>query len=219
VAREFFRVFGAPGGLSLLVGFPGERSLGVGRAKLGYGEPVPVPVWRRAVPGSRSWWTRHGVRPGFDAAAVDRLWQRSAARYPVAAVRDAAWLERRFTRRPDVEYVHLGAWRRGAGHAGAVLRVQDGTARWADLLWDGEDPRALLALDDAAGRLARHGGATEMEMWLANDPAAEEAFARRGWTAAPHPQAMLCAKSFRPDIDPDDVARRLYFTLGDSDLV
>jgi hypothetical protein len=171
------------------------------------------------VSGSRSWWTRHRVRQGFDAAAVDRLWQRSAARYPVAAVRDAAWLERRFTRRPGVEYVHLGAWRRGEAHAWAVLRLQDGTARWAELVWDGEDTRALLALDDAAGRSARQGGAAEIEMWLANDPAAEDFFARRGWTSAPHPQARLTAESFRPGIDADDVARRLYFTLGDSDLV
>jgi hypothetical protein len=219
LVREFYRVFGGPERLALLFGFPSERPLRLGKAKMSYGDPAPVPVWRRGTVGRRSWWTRHAVKPGLDAAAADRLWQRSAARYPVATVRDGTWLQRRYTGRPGVEYAHLSAWKRGEVHAWAVLRLLDGVARWVDLVWDGEDPRALAALDDAAGRLARRWGAAEIEMWLANDAAAEVVFSARDWASTPHPQVKLTALSFQPGVDGNDVVRRYYLTMGDSDLV
>jgi hypothetical protein len=219
LVREFYRVFGAPERLALLFGFPSERPLRLGKAKMSYGDPAPVPVWRRRAAGRRAWWTRHTARQGFDAAAIDRLWERSAPRYPVATVRDAAWFRRRYTGRPGVEYTHLSAWQRGEVRAWAVVRLLDGMARWADLVWDGRDTRSLVALDEAVGRVARRWRAAEIEMWLANDAGAEEVFSTRGWTSAPHPHVKLSSLSFQPGVDGNDVVRRCYLTLGDSDLV
>lgn len=219
LAREFYRVFGGPERLALLFGFPSERPLRLGKAKMSYGDPAPVPVWRRGAARRRGWWTRHELRHGFDEAAVDRLWHRSAMRYPVATVRDGTWLRHRYGDRSGVEYAHLSAWQRGEIHAWAVLRLLDGVAHWADLLWDGEDPRALAALDGAAGQLARRWGAADIEMWLANDPAAETVFSARGWATAPHPKVKITALSFQPGVDGNEIVRRCYLTMGDSDLV
>lgn len=219
LVREFYRVFGAPERLALLFGFPSERPLRLGKAKMSYGDPVSVPVWRRRSGGRRAWWTGHTVRQGFEAAALDRLWERSAHRYPVASVRDGAWFRRRYTGRPGVEYTHLSAWRQGEVRAWAVLRLLDGVTRWADLVWDGKDPSSLLALEGAVARVARRWGSAEIEMWLANDATAEAVLSKRGWLSAPHPQVKLTALSFLPGVDGNDVVRRCYLTMGDSDLV
>jgi hypothetical protein len=218
LVREFYRRFGARDRLALLFGVPSERHLKLGRTKLDYGDPIPVPVWTRSV--SRRWSrpTGHHIRWGHDASAVERLWQRAAERYPVATVRDRDWIERRYRGRPDVEYVHLTAWRAGDIGAWAVLRFMDGLARWADLIWDGRDPRALLALEQAASRIARDAGARGEEMWLARDSAVEGFLAERGWERTIHPKVELSALSFDPEISAE-IMDRLYLTLGDTDLI
>jgi hypothetical protein len=226
------------GDIALVYGFPGERHFQLGVKKLRYSEPLPVAFWSRgpAAPRSRRFWLQRflparlggwRVRQGFDPEAADRLWRRSAHRYPVAAVRDAAWLRRRFTGRPGVEYLHLRVERRGEPAALAVLRLpgsgaEEGPRRglaWAELVWDGRRG-ALEALDAEVARLAREAGAEASRLWLANDPRAEAILERRGWQRREHPQRLcLGAVSFDPAIDADDLCRRLYLTLGDGDLV
>jgi hypothetical protein len=56
-------------------------------------------------------------------------------------------------------------------------------------------------------------------MWLRGDPEAEGVMSGRGFLRRPHPQGLqLTVRSFHPRIDVEAVTRRLYFTLGDSDL-
>jgi hypothetical protein len=220
--EAFFDGFGGPDRLAVLFGFPGERHLRLGLARLGYGhmEPQPVGYWlkpTRRTPGSR---TGHEVRQGFDRDAVDELWTRAARRYAAAAVRDGAWLARRFNGRPGVEYLHLSAWRRGRAHACGVIRADEGSLRWAELVWDGEDPRALAALDETitSGRFAE--GAARVELWLMGDEEAATALRSLGWEPGQHPQKLvLVARSFHPDIDVATLPGRFYVTMGDSDLV
>ncbi|HYH44910.1 MAG TPA: hypothetical protein VEG34_04445, partial [Thermoanaerobaculia bacterium] len=161
------------------------------------------------------------VRAGFDAGAVNRLWHRAAGRYPVAAVRDGAWLGRRFTGRPGVTYLHLGVFPRlgRTARAWAVLRVGEGSVRWAELVWDG-DPRSLAALDDAVAAVAREAGAERFEAWLAGDAAAAAVLAGRGWQRREQPDGLhLTLRSFDPGLDITDLAGRFYLTMGDADLV
>lgn len=219
--QEFFDRFGAPDRLGLLFGFPGTRHLQLGLAQMGYGRPVPVAYWTRpAVPPAPARGLFR-VRAGFEPGAVDRLWRRAAPRYPAAAVRDAAWLGRRFTGRPGVDYLHLGVypWLGRTPRAWAVLRVGEGTLRWAELVWDG-DRRALAALDAAVAAAAGEAGAERLEAWLAGDPAAAEVLAGRGWERREQPDGLhLTVRSFHPDLDAAAVAGRFYLTMGDADLV
>jgi len=220
--RRFFVDFGAPDRLAVQYGFPGERHLRLGVGHLGYGEmPLqPVGYWVRPARRRGSAFTGHRVRSGLDRAAADDLWRRAAPRYRVGVVRDAAWLLRRFTGRPGVEYQHLSAWRRGRVHAWAVVRVRETAVAWAELVWDGEDPGALAALDRAIAGRARAAGVGEVELWLMGDGEAETALARLGWTRGEQPQGLnVGGRSFHPDIAMAAFPGRLYVTMGDADLV
>ena len=135
-------------------------------------------------------------------------------------MRDSTWLRRRFTGRPGVEYVHLSAWRQGRVHAWAVVRVQPPVTRWAELVWDGEDPGALAALDRAitSGSLAVK--LERLDMWLMGDQLAAEALRRLGWEQRKHPDKLsLVARSFHRDINVTTLPGRFYVTMGDSDQV
>jgi hypothetical protein len=57
-------------------------------------------------------------------------------------------------------------------------------------------------------------------MWLDGDPAAAEVLAARGWTQLPDPPDFgMVGRAFHPAIDLAEVGRRVYLTMGDSDLV
>jgi hypothetical protein len=149
-------------------------------------------------------------------AEADALWQRAASRFAVAAVRDAAWLERRFFSRPDHQYVFLGVG--NPLRAWAVASVTRRRVAWVDLLWDGGDDADLQQLHGRVLDLARAAGATELTMWLVNDPPVAALLAQHGWRAMPHGELFLTAISWDPGLDANRTAGRLMVTLGDSDL-
>lgn len=217
----FIARFCHPDDLALCYGFPGTRALKLGVMRSGYDQvpPQPVTVWRRPAAMRSAVFTGHTVRAGFDRGAADVLWARAHTRYPFAGVRDGGWLERRFHGRPGVEYLHLSAWRRGRPHAWAVLRRAAPVTAWAELVWDGEDLRALAALDRAAVRWARRQGVAALEMWLDADPAAAHGLARWGWVASTHPDIRLVTHCFHPAIEPAAISGHFYVTMGDADLV
>jgi len=219
--EEFIRAFGNPDGLPLMFGFPGGVHYGMGLKLLHYVALRQVPLWRRP---ARARWPallgRPQVTHGFDAEASDALWSRAAVRYPYAAVRDAAWLRRRYLGRPGVEYVHLYARHRGLACAWGAARLQGNVLHVADLVWDGTDPRDLEGLDRAFVALARRAGLRRLEMWLGGDPPAAEVLAARGWTRLPDPPDFgMVGRAFHSAIDLGEVGRRVYLTMGDSDLV
>lgn len=219
-ASAFWREYLTPDELALSYGFPGPRNAAILTRHL---ECVPIwqgTLWERAAGRRPGWWTGHEVRIGGDPAAADALWRRAAPRYPVAVRRDGARLARRFSGRPGVDYRQLTAWRRGVPHALLVLRLDAATARWADLVWDGEDPRAVAAVDRAAARLADAAGVEHHEAWLAGDEAGAEALRARGWRCRPDPSGVCMVARLGADAPPAErLAGRWYVTMGDADLV
>jgi hypothetical protein len=217
--RTGFDAFFGPGKLALGFGFPGERALRIGRLKLGYAAPVDVVTWRYAVPARWRLRVPFG-RPVSDRlvpAEADALWRRAASRYPVTAVRDAAWLGRRFLSRPGHRYVYvavgdpLRAW--------AVVSLAGRHVTWADLLWDGHHDADLRLLHGRVLGLARAAGASALSMWLSNDPAAATVLEREGWRGAPHDKLWLAAVSWDADVDAHRTATRMTITQADGDLV
>ena len=219
--ERFIDSFGTPDGLPLMFGFPGRYHYEMGLKVLKYVPIGSVPYWVRGTrwrPSLRGWGFE--IRHGFSAEAADDLWRRSAERYDVAAVRDSDWLARRYCGRPGVEYTHLSVWRRGRPHARAVARAQEGTLRWAELVWDGRTAGGLVALDRALDRLARRLSCTNLELWLGGDSDAERILERLGWAHRPCPQDLLIvARSFDSRADLKRMQRSFYVTMGDSDLV
>jgi hypothetical protein len=217
----FIDTYCKPDVLAVCYGFPSARPLKLGVLRSGYAQmpPQPVTLHRRSVAPRGRWLSGHRVRTGFVREAADELWARAGRRYAIAALRDGAWLGRRFAGRPGVEYLHLSAWRRGRVAAWAVLRLGAPVTSWAELVWDGEDPRALGALDRAAARAARDAGAEWLEMWLDGDAEAARALAGLGWQSGPHPLLSLVVHSFHPAVDPAAIPGRFYVTMSDADLV
>jgi hypothetical protein len=219
-ARAFFREFLGAHDLAAVYGFPGPRHEPLLVRHLRCRVVQPVTVWERPLPGRFPWWTAHDVQAGWDAAAVDTLWRRAAPRYPVALRRDAARLARRFTGRPGVAYELLVAWRRRAPRALAVLRVGAPETVLADVLWDGGDPRAVVALLRAACRRAAATGAATVSAWMDGDAACQRVLADHGWVGRPHPAPVnLLMRLEHPDLDRDALAGRVYVTAADADLV
>lgn len=236
LVNAFYDRLCGPGAVELTYGFPGGRHLRLGELKLRYCPGVPVGFLARSVlpaAGFRRRLSRRllGYRlvEAWSPRDADGLWARVAGRYPLAAVRDGRWLERRFLSRPGVAYRSLAVRRRGRLAAWAVVRppaAGGGSAgedpavlSWADLVWDG-DPQALELLDDGVAEIARRTGARESHLWLANDPAGLELLASRSWAPRPEPHDLhLTAVAHRPDLEAHQVARRLYVTMADCDLI
>ena len=219
--ETFIRRWGNPDDLPLMFGFPGGIHYEMGLKQLLYVLLGPVPYWRRETPRVVLPRPLSGrVVEGFDEVAAGALWARAADRYPVAAVRDPAWLRRRYTGRPGVEYLHLTVHRGGVPRAWGVARAMAPAFRWADLVWDGAETADLAALDRAMARAARRRGCAHEELWLGGDEAAERALRQRGWTRAAHPEDLhMVMRTFHPGVDPERLRTRLYLTMGDSDLV
>jgi hypothetical protein len=218
----FLSRYGHPEGLALLFGLAGgkARNLAVAQLTLVAVPPQRIGYLVKTTHRRHELTTGHEVRQGFDQAVVDRLWRRTAGRYEASVIRDGAWLRRRFTGHPAIGYLHASAWRRGEVHAWAVVRVQPPVTRWAELVWDGEDAGAIAALDRAitSGSLAV--GSKRVELWLAGDEPAAQAFRGLGWERHEHPERLaLVARSFHPDIDVAAFSERFYVTMGDSELV
>jgi hypothetical protein len=210
-----------PDGLAACYGFPSMRPLKLGVIGSGYAQATPqeVGVWRRDVVRPGKWLTGHRVTQGFDAAAADAIWKAAQRRYTLAAVRDGAWLGRRFGGRPGVEYLHLVARRHGSPVALAVLRPMGSLLAWAELIWDGVDGRALAALDKAALAVAHASNCERIEMWMGGDDTAAASLSYLGWAGEPHPEVRLVFHSFHPEIDPATVGGNVYITMSDADLV
>lgn len=218
-AQAFHETYGGEGRLEVCYVFPGLRSARIFADRLGFERLAEPAVWRRSLARRTAWWSGHEVVAAAPDERLDGLWRAAAPRYPVAVMRDAAWLKRRFTGRPGVDYLHVAAVRGGEVHAWAVLRVEAQRVAWAELVWDGERGGALAALDRVAVELARRAGVGTLEMWLEGDEAAAVVFRRLGWRRQPPPAAMLLmARSFTPAV-PTAALRRLYVTMGDADLV
>jgi hypothetical protein len=220
-ADTFIETYCKPEALAVCYGFPSKRPLRLGVLRTGYAQmpPQPVSLWQRPSAARGRWLSGHKVVEGFVKPAIDELWARSRERYVMSGERDGQWLERRFTGRPGVAYLHLSAWRGGRCRAWAVLRLTVPVASWAELVWDGEDERALAALDRAAAAAACRAGAERLEMWLDGDQQAAAALARLSWVRQDHPLVHLVVHSFHPGIPPHEIPGRIYLTMADADLV
>lgn len=218
--QDFYRRYGQVDKISFLFGFPGTRHMEMGRDRLGYAAPVPVPVWSRTVGAKRLWWKRYEINQHCESTTIDALWKRSAHRYQVAVVRNYERLVRRYLSKPNHDYIQLTAGKGRDISAWAVLKRAGNMVQWIDLLWDGEDQHALIALDDAAERIAQENQVDRLELWLAQDRQAAEILEQRGWVMGEHPQKLhMTSISFNPALDERKLLDSFYFTMGDSDLV
>lgn len=220
--KRFVDRFCGPDELSLCYGFPGERALRLGVKRTMYADIPPWPMDQYSRPVTRRAGLALGwrVTEGFDATALDALWQRARGRYPIAMVRDAQHQAARFRGRPSVEYRHFIVWRRTTPVGAAVLRLAGDVAYLADLIWDGQHGKGLVALDRRLRAVARRHGALRLQGWLQNDAEAARHLSRVGWEHVGDVPNLRCVVNvFHPALEHGRVPGRFYLTMADSDLV
>ena len=218
LSESFHRAYGHPGPFDFLYGFPGIRHLTLLRHHPNYEQPAAVPYFHKRLGRAGFSFSRWRVGPMESEAELTALETRCAGRYPCAIVRDGNWLRDRYLSHPDRPYRSVAVRRGNELSAWAVFRLRGDQLVLGDLLWDGNNPEALHALDRWAVRQARAWGATSMMTWLHGDRAAADQLLCLGWQSKPNPLA-LGATVFPYNRElPERILPHLYFTMGDSDL-
>ncbi|PJF41598.1 MAG: GNAT family N-acetyltransferase [Chloroflexi bacterium] len=219
----FFDTFCAPDKLVFLFGFPGKRSLEVGQKRLGYGEAIPIHVWRKAVPapGMLDRLRPNPARSVNEANLdlINALWTRAAHRYSASLIRDRNRFEQRYmnTAQSDYFYLSVGSSEQIAGWS--VVRPVDDVLYWIDLVWDGENIETLQKLEHSVIHAARKLQCESLAMWMLGDELTANFLQHHQWKQEDEPFVHLVGRSWHPDIDAQRVIREMYITMGDADLL
>src|SRR5574337_1850587 len=216
-------------------GFPPILPLRIGR-QVGYIEFHRVEQLKQSLvqPPARSrsiasWqWIVEEV-PAFDARA-NRLWARCRPELPVAAIRDARYLNWRYAQHPEVRYRLLVVRRRFSDEwAGlAVLRLGGGKA--TAFLGQGESAACLVdwlaplgerwpteLLLTQVHRTAQENGMSDLYAWFRPGSAHWNLLIERGFRPEPTPMHFTAHRCI-DDISLEWARDRWYYTMGDSDI-
>lgn len=231
-ARAWVEHYSPPEVNAFHYGFPNTRAFAVGRRFLAYAPMFDrVPTLFRSFYEEQDDGTLGGGRPsslvveevdrfGPWSSALNALWQRLAPLYPVAMVRDAAWLVWRFDQCPwpayrrflvRAENGELRGWfaTRNEWQGQPILAV-------ADLLVAPDDADALLAVLRGAVQAAREGPHVRVELWL---PEQHPTF-RHALTAGFRTELSLSTMVYVPRAAALPMGRmreHVYYTIADSD--
>jgi hypothetical protein len=175
------------------------------------------------LPAPERWRSRLGGWRVERVAAFDERWdelfQRVAADYGLLVERSSRYLAWRYLERPDADYLVLAVHRRRRLAGWGVFRREGERLVWGDALFDPRLPGAPRHLLARLPGLPETAGCRTVEGWLTERPAWwGRAVAGLGFEARPEPEDLgIVYVPF--EVDPgDDLARRLYYTKGDSDL-
>jgi hypothetical protein len=225
-AKRFYADHGRPGVANLVFGFAGQRHLKLGRLLLGYTTLCEVAHWARPLDrrGWRDLLLRPGcgrvVEPGDFGSEADAFWRTVSADYPSAIVRDAAYLTWRYKAcphrgyRPFVQLDRDGRWQ-----AWAVLSQEERTARIVDMLFPLKLPGGAARLLQTLMAEAVRGGATRCEAWMPEWAPGRSVLERCGFVRGASPERLAFTVSIHdPDLDAADLARTIYYQMGDADI-
>lgn len=187
---------------------------------------VRARLGREVAHGWRNGWsvgwalrTETGERPDFPDARWDRLFERVRDTYGFLSCRDARYVRWRYLQRPGFDYlaVALLRWRRLVGWG--IFRREGERLLWGDALIDPRYPEAVVRLLHSAVQSPAGQGAASVEGWFPDRPAWLSAELDRlglRWAPEPSDLSLMCV----PFTEPDSAQRlrRLYYTMGDSDL-
>ncbi len=151
----------------------------------------------------------------------DGLWERSRPEYPLAVIRDAAFLKWRFLDHPLRDY-SLFTYRstfkkRLLGYA--AVGFENGIARLVDILM----PPNRQQIGDLLGGLAEtlfSRGIMRLETWLPKGHFVAQSLAEFGMRSEPEPLGIIPTAIFF-ELGPTHrwVSDNLYYTMADADLM
>lgn len=229
VIRHFHRSY-CEGVVPFFYGFNTDRIQRLGRQFFGYHPVAPVQEWwlPQELPRALRSTTGYRLRGyGVTVTATvgdwaDTVFEQARDAYGWLIVRDREYLRWRYERRPDRDYHFFVVYRRGRPLGWWLGYVEEHTLWLGDALFRrdaGDAPAAGLAIAlkwlERQGRTIQHVGG-----WFAQTPTWwVDTLSSLGFRPRRQEQELdLCVTPFRDDIDPEVIARNMYFTYGDSDL-
>lgn len=229
-ARYYFEHYGVPEVNAFGYGFPNKKAYRIGVRMLGY-VPIASPVktlarnlinFRNDEVVGRGRATEGTVVPipRFDERA-DRLWEALEPKHKLAIVRDARYLNWRYTDCPSVEHASFGL-DDGAGGFRALWTLR---RNWmgppilavCELLCDPKDSAAVGRALEHLCHYAREHGQQRVEVWIPPTTPVYDAILSRGFEAEDSP-FNLCIKIYDPQLDAAWARAHWYYTIGDSDV-
>lgn len=222
-AESFFDLFA--GGRSVLYyGIPGRYHFDIGARYLHYSELGSGVAYLRG--NTRSLTRSRGFFGGSVRLIetpdpdLDRIWTRVAGHFPLAAVRDAAFVDWRFFKNPQRDYLvyvfRAGIPARSVGYA--VIGVDEGVARVVDLLLP-PDRKMIKAMSGglAADLSSRH--VDTIETWMPGEHFLTAGLIEAGWSREDEPLGIVpTARSFDSGLTIPWTSRNFFYTMADSDL-
>jgi len=222
-AEVFFDTF-AGGDSVLYYGIPGRYHFDIGAKYLQYSELESGVAYLRGPTGELA--CGSGLfRPSvqvLDHATpeLDQIWGEVAGHYPLAAVRDAAFVNWRFFLNPQRDYLlyvlRTGIARRPRGYA--VVGIENETARMVDVLVTPE-PGMIAALSGRVAADLSDRGIDTIETWMPGRHFITEGLEAAGWSREKEPLGIVpTARSFDERLTIPWVAENFFYTMADSDL-
>lgn len=147
----------------------------------------------------------------------DRLFRRIADRYGFLVKRDARYLDWRYLRCPDTDYVVFSAHRFGRLVGWSVFRRHDDRLLWGDAFFHPRHTRAAEPILARALETPGLAGARSVAGWFTDRPAFwTTELDRLGFESRPEPEKL--ALMILPDGVQEPPLGELYYTMGDGDL-
>jgi len=223
--NAFFDTFGGPDRSVLLYGFPGKLHFEIGQKYMVYRKLTADVAYLSVEPA-------HLIpsitqSPGYLEPAgdvddsFDRLWESCKGSYPLAIIRNAAFLRWRYGNHPLKRY-EIWKYRttqQGAMDAYAVLSIADGKASLSDIL----APPSGICLSNVFGLLGKmldERGINVLETWLPRGHFMTHAALSSGFNPYPEPTGIIpTIRIFDPLLTFEWGCDHMYYSMADGDLV
>lgn len=223
-ADTFFDLF-AGGDSVLYYGIPGRYHFDIGAKYLLYSELQSGVAYLRGDTGGLARRPKifGGAAERIDHAAValDGVWSGLKEHFPLAAIRDSAFVEWRFFQNPIRDYrvyvYRAGFSKRPVGYA--AVGIEGDTARLVDLLAPPDHRVVADFTGQIAADLASQGPAT-VETWLPASHFLSRLLIDADWVRHPEPLGIVpTARSFDDRLTIPWTSENFYYTMADSDLM
>lgn len=220
--------FGKNNEIAFLYGCLGRKHLKLGRLVMNYTEHVPITYLSKqmnffckawGIFMSRPIWNFFTLRNDVELNKVGDLWTKSSGRYPVSVIRDKEYVYRRYLSCPGNKYYYVTVESNNLPAGFAVLTLDNRILKWIDLIWDGRDSSIITELERRIWNLAVKLGVRKVEMWLCNDNEVKELLKTRGLLEGKNPyELFITTTPLEPGIDSYELSKRMYLTMGDTDM-
>jgi hypothetical protein len=221
----FFDLYAGPHRTCFYYGFPGKYHFDIGKKYLKYTDlENGVSFLRaetRALARNKARFGGRIERITQAEGVVDDIWDLCVRDYPLAVIRDSAFIRWRFFEHPLNPYEVWGyrSFFRKDWKGYAVLAVEGEKARMVDLLLPFSRKTAVDFLARMGSQVCGR-GIMEIETWLPQGHFMTGFAESAGFRPFEEPLGFIpTGRSFHPDLSVDWASRHLYYTMADGDLL